>query len=279
MDVRTQVLVNGIWGASGSLPSDHGFQVSLGGNHKGYPPSYFYPYENASVALDDLNRKGNEGEYLTDRLAEEAVNFISQNRQNSFFLYLSHYAVHTPMKAKQKLIQKYEQKAKTYKDSIFTNPVYAAMLESIDESVAKVVAHLKQLNLYDSTILIVASDNGGLVRDSGPFTPPTKNFPLRSGKGFNYEGGIKVPLIIRWPPLLEGGTISEQITSSIDFLPTITGMVDLNYNDKNLDGINLMPNISGNKTEERAIFWHYPHYHELGSKPTSGLQERKMEVH
>ena len=223
-------------GGEGSLPQDHGFQKSVGGNHKGFPPSYFFPYRNnGGLALEDLNQSGTKGEYLTDRLTQEAVQFIGNHQDKPFFLYLSHYAVHAPLQAKDSLIVKYRQKQRTFPDSIFSNPVYAAMLESLDQSVVAIVEQLKALNLYDNTLLIFASDNGGLVGGTGPDMPPTTNIPLRSGKAFLYEGGIRVPLIIRWPGVTSGRSISEQLTSSVDFFPTLLDIVGVPYDSSSVE--------------------------------------------
>lgn len=260
-------------GGQGSLPQDHGFQVSIGGNHKGYPPSYFFPYRNNDgLALEDLNRRGEAGEYLTDRLTQEALQFINQQQDQPFFLYLSHYAVHTPMQAPDSLVAKYTQKQRNFPDSVFTNPVYAAMLESLDQSVAAVVRHLKELGLYENTVLIFASDNGGLVGQAGSNTPPTTNAPLRSGKAFLYEGGVRVPLIIRWPGVTAGGSTTDQLTSSVDFFPTLLEMVGASYDSSSVDGISLAQHLRNQVVFERALYWHYPHYHKQGSRPAGAVR-------
>lgn len=259
-----------------STPKQHGFDVSIGGNHKGFPPDYFYPYvrESSGLELEDLNRNGKKGEYLTDRLTDEALQFIQKNREKPFMLYLSHYAVHTPMQAKENIIKKYKKKAASMPDSVFRHPVYAAMLESLDQSVGAVVQKLKELKLYEDTVIIFASDNGGLIgRKDTPL--PTTNAPLKSGKAFLFEGGIRVPLIIRWPGITQEGSLSEQVTSSVDFFPTLLDMVGIDYEQSKIDGISMTDHLKSGDLTERAVFWHYPHYHKQGSKPSAAIRSGK----
>jgi len=261
-------------GGTESTPKHHGFDVSIGGNHKGFPPDYFFPYvrESSGLALEDLNRNGKKGEYLTDRLTDEALRLIDNHKEKPFLLYLSHYAVHTPMQAKEDLLAKYRKKAASMPDSVFKKPVYAAMLESLDRSVAAVIKKLKALNLYEDTIIIFASDNGGLIgRSARP--SPTTNAPLKSGKAFLFEGGIRVPLIIRWPGKTKAGAISEQLTSSVDFFPTLLDMAGIAYEPSKIDGISLTDHLKSNVVEDRAVFWHYPHYHKQGSKPSAAIRK------
>ena len=261
-------------GGKGSLPPDHGFQLSRGGTHRGFPPSYFFPYRrDDGLALDDLNQHGGAGEYLTDRLTEEAIKFVKDNQSKPFFLYLSHYAVHTPMQAKDPLIQKYQNKEINFSDSVFTNPVYAAMLESLDQSVARVVQSLKELSLYNNTIIVFASDNGGLVGEAGAHTPPTSNAPLRSGKAFLYEGGVRVPLIIRWPSVTLSGSVSKQLTSSVDFYPTLLDILGIDHDRSAVDGASLANHLRIQTVEDQTIFWHYPHYHQQGSRPAGAVRQ------
>ncbi|HEA30695.1 MAG TPA: sulfatase [Leeuwenhoekiella sp.] len=263
-------------GGKESTPKQHGFDISIGGNHKGIPPDYFFPYvrESSGLELEDLNRNGKKGEYLTDRLTDEALQFIEQNKEKPFMLYLSHYAVHTPMQAKENMIKKYQKKAASMPDSVFKNPVYAAMLESLDQSVGAVVKKLKKLDLYGNTVLIFASDNGGLI-GRGDTPSPTTNAPLKSGKAFLFEGGIRVPLIIRWPGTTKKGSISEQLTSSVDFFPTLLDMADIDYEPSKIDGIPLTDNLKTGAINDRAVFWHYPHYHKQGSRPSAAIRKGK----
>ncbi len=155
---------------------------------------------------------GEDGEYLTDRLTDESIRFIQRNKDRPFFLYLPHYAVHTPIQAQKPLIEKYEAKLKT--DSSQFNAAYAAMIESVDRSVGRIMDTLNQLGLDENTVVIYTSDNGGL-------SPVTRNHPLREGKGYVYEGGIRVPLIVRWPGRIKAGTVSDVPVIGTDLYPTI----------------------------------------------------------
>lgn len=263
-------------GGKQSTPKHHGFDVAIGGNHKGFPPDYFFPYvrKSSGLELEDLNKNGKDGEYLTDRLTDEALRFIDQNKEKAFMLYLSHYAVHTPMQAKVAIVKKYEEKATRMPDTVFKNAVYAAMLQSLDESVGAVIKKLKELKLYENTIIIFASDNGGLIgRSTQP--SPTTNAPLKSGKAYLFEGGIRVPLIIRWPGITKEGSVSEQVTSSVDFFPTLSDMTGIVYEPSKIDGTSLTGHLKSGLTKERPIFWHYPHYHKQGSKPSAAIRKGK----
>ena len=251
----------GKWHLGGEqfYPDKQGFDVSVGGTHQGQPPSYFYPYGIATI------QTGREGEYLTDRLTEEAERFIERNREKPFFLYLSHYAVHTPLTAKQELIAGYEAKAGSGQDG--ANPVYAAMVHSVDESVGRIMAKLREFGIADRTIVIFTSDNGGLAR-------VTSNAPLRAGKGTLYEGGLRVPMIVRWPGAVKAGSTCEAPVTSADFCPTILGAAGVKRDPLHVvDGVSLMPllrQIGG--LDRKAIFWHYPHYHPGGATPGGAVR-------
>src|SRR4051812_27623375 len=155
-----------------------------------------------------------DGKSLTDRLTPEAEKFIQQNRQQPFFLYLAHYAVHIPLMAKPELQAKYKSDGKPGEQN---NPVYAAMIESMDDSVGRILAKLEELQLTRQTLVLFTSDNGGLCVTEGPNTPATINAPLREGKGYLYEGGIRVPLLVKWPGVAKAGSINASPVSSIDF--------------------------------------------------------------
>ena len=154
-----------------------------------------------------------KGQYLTDREGDEAVGFIRKHKDQPFFLYLAHYAVHTPIQAKKEVTTKYTPK----RDAGLKNPAYAAMVESVDDAVGRVMKTLDELSLTEKTLFIFTSDNGGLDNRGSP----TENAPLRSGKGYAYEGGIRVPLIIRWPGKVKPGTTSSEPVTSVDYFPTI----------------------------------------------------------
>ncbi|UCD28375.1 MAG: sulfatase, partial [Planctomycetota bacterium] len=209
-----------------------------------------------------------QGEYLPDRLAEEAVQFIKNNQDKPFFLYLAHYAVHIPIQAKKPMIAKYRAKPKPA--GCQDNPIYAAMVESIDRSVGRILKTLEQLGIDDRTVVIFTSDNGGLSVQEGPNTPPTCNAPLRGGKGHLYEGGIRVPFIVKWPGVVEPGSTSSVPVCSIDFLPTIVEMAGLKNVETNgsIDGKSIVPLLKQTGGWQRQeLYWHYPHYANQKGRP------------
>ena len=259
-------------GGAGSLPTDHGFDVNIAGDDAGTPYSYFAPY--TSGANGKKNGKtipGLEdapvGEYLPDRLAAEAEKFIDAHKERPFFLYLPHFAVHTPMKAKAEMIAKYGAMPKEPNGSQ-QNPIYAAMMESMDEAVGRVLKRLDEVKLTEKTLVIFTSDNGGLANGNGQIIAPTNNGPLRDGKSQLYEGGIRVPLIVKWPGVTKPGSTSEAIVSSIDLFPTIMDACGVK-SDAKVDGLNLSPALKGGAVPQRdAIYWHFPHYNgNAGAKP------------
>jgi arylsulfatase A-like enzyme len=245
-------------------PTTHGFDRNVAGYHRGQPPSYFSPYR--IPTLED----GPEGEYLTDRECGEALKFIEENRDRPFFLYLTHYAVHTPLQATEEFIDKYE--AKDAGDQPHGNPVYAAMIESVDRSVGRLVSKLDELGISERTVILFTSDNGGLIGNSQRLV--TSNKPLRAGKGSAYEGGVRVPLIIKWPGVVVGGTVSAEPVISMDFLPTLAAMAGVEGEVPGpLDGRSLVPllNQSGDLDRD-ALYWHYPHYHPGGATPHGAMR-------
>ena len=256
-------------------PDKNGFDLNRGGSEQGHPPTYFSPYHLKTL------ENGPIGEYLTDRLTSEAEQFIEKNRETPFFLYLSHYAVHNPQEAKKELIEKYKKKPKPKGAStperenarrVQDRPIYAAMVHSADESVGRIVAKLEELKLSDRTIVIFTSDNGGLSTAEGS---PTSNEPLRAGKGFLFEGGIREPLIVKWPGVVKEGSICDETVCSVDFYPTILDMAGLKPQpQQTLDGVSIVPLLkqSGVLTRD-ALFWHYPHYSNQGGKPGGAIRK------
>ena len=234
-------------------PDKQGFDFNIGGCDFGQPPSYFDPYSRKGQGQIPTLKPRRKGEYLTDREADEAVKFIRRQKDKPFFLYMSHYAVHTPIQGKKNLIDKYKAKKPTNQK----NPTYAAMVESVDDAVGKICSVLDELNLADNTIIFFTSDNGGLMG-------VTSNAPLRAGKGHPYEGGIREPLIIRWPKVIKPGTLSHEPVTSIDYLPTICEAAGvLPPYDRPIDGISIVKHLKSNGTKKlsrEAIFWHFPHY-------------------
>jgi arylsulfatase A-like enzyme len=256
-------------GGKGFEPTKQGFEVNVAGDETGSPRSYFAPFESKNGKMPGLE-KAETGEYLTDRLATEAEKFIEANKGKPFFLYLPHYAVHTPLRAKQSVLDKYKVTPKAGSQS---NPVYAAMVESMDESVGRVLKKLDDLKLSENTLVIFTSDNGGLATTEGGPTGATFNAPLREGKGFLYEGGVRVACIMKWPGKITPGTTTDYAACSIDFFDTILEATSAKSESKR-DGISLLPVIEGGRLRPlgRAHFWHYPHYANQGSRPGGAVR-------
>lgn len=261
-------------GGEGLLPQQQGFGLNLGGDHQGGPLSYFFPYRNRYDTTEHLPglAHGVPGEYLTDRLTGEAVRFLETHREKPFFLYLAHFAVHIPIQAKPELVAKYERKKEGYAG--FANPHYAALLESLDESVGQLVAALKRLDLYRNTIIVFTSDNGGLTVAEGKFTPATTSAPLRGGKGYLSEGGIRVPLLVRWPGVAGAGQTSQVLASGLDFMPTFREMLGQPVHGAGgMDGVSLLPVLrAGRATDREALYFHYPHYSNQGGRPAGAIR-------
>lgn len=282
-------------GGAGASPTDNGFDINRGGGENGFPRSYFSPYKN----IENLP-PGPEGEYLTSRLAEEATDFLSEAARGTdpFLLYLSFYSVHVPLQAPQELIEKYEKKAEKLgiadeagsfdagrERQVWPateeprtvrirqdEAVYAAMVESLDSAVGRVLQKLDALNLRDKTAVIFTSDNGGLSTAEGS---PTSNLPHRGGKGWIYEGGIREPLAIRWPGVTSAGTRCTVPAVSTDFYPTLLEMAGLPAKpDQALDGKSLVPLLRNPfaKFDRGPIFFHYPHYSNQGGFPASAIR-------
>lgn len=223
--------------------------------------AYFYPY----FFLPDLKSEMGQ-EYLTDRLNHEAVDFITRNSQKPFFLYLSHYSVHTKLSGKQAIVSKY--KSKPGAGTTENNPELAAMLESIDEGVGNIVATLKKLGIEKNTLIIFTSDNGGE-------TKVTSNAPLRAGKSTLYEGGIRVPMIACWPEKIKRGLTSDVPVNTLDIFPTLTAITGLPALDAAYDGTDISPLLYGKKTlKARDLFWYYPlnKPHFLGGRSANAVR-------
>lgn len=267
-------------GGPGFYPDRQGFDVNIAGCEKGSPPSYFSPYRNPTLT------DGPPGEFLTDRLTDEAVKFIESSGDRPFFLYLPHHAVHTPLQAKPELVEKYRKKAAMLPKAdtpeflpererqtrqVQNHAVYAAMLQSLDESVGRVVKALEDRRILDNTLVIFTSDNGGLSTSEGS---PTSNVPLRAGKGWHYEGGVRVPLIIHWPGGGRAGTTDDRPVISTDFYPTILDVARLSARPKqHLDGVSMVPGMRAEPPRpERALYWHYPHYGNQGGAPGGAVR-------
>jgi len=270
-------------GPEGYWPENQGFDVNKGGYTAGGPHSYFSPYKNPR--LED----GPKGEQLPHRLAEETVKFIKNHKDQPFLAYLSFYSVHVPLQARKDLIQKYEKKKKEegleprmgredWREVRLnqTHPVYAGMVDAMDQAVGMVLGSLKDAGLDSNTIIFFMSDNGGLSTVNGY---PTSNAPLRDGKGWLYEGGIREPMIIKWPGVTQAGTTNGTPVISTDFYPTILDMAELPpKSEQARDGVSLVPLLKGKKLDRKRIYWHFPHYSPQGGFPGSAVRQGKWKL-
>lgn len=227
----------------GKDPRSQGFDYNLGGNHRG-ANKHFAPYKNPDIP------EGPEGEYLTDRLTTEAIKVVESQKAKPFFLYLPYYAVHTPIQAPDNLIARYKQKKPAPGQS---NATYAAMISSLDTNIGRLMQKLEALKLADNTLVIFTSDNGGIRSIS-------EQTPLRAGKGSYYEGGIRVPLVMRWPAKIKGGTRNATPVTNLDFYPTILETLQLKNKNAIQDGTSLWPVLQGKTLAERPLYWHFPIY-------------------
>lgn len=275
-------------------PREQGFTWMRGVNKAGAPGSYFFPYKGKkkkqAIAFWDVPdlEDGKEGDYLTDGLTDHAISFITENKARPFFLCFAHYAVHTPIQAPQDLVDKYKLKAekldKLDSKSIEErngaktrrrqdNPTYAAMMSNLDSNVGRVLDHLESLKLTKNTIIVFTSDNGGLstVRQIGP----TACLPLRAGKGWTYEGGIRIPTMISWPEKIKPA-VSSTPGITMDFYPTLLELTGLPLRPKqHLDGHSLVSAINGSpdaELENRFLAWTYPHNHGSGHSPSNAIR-------
>nr|WP_295923450.1 sulfatase [uncultured Dyadobacter sp.] len=227
-----------------------GFDQVIGGT--GGTSAYFYPYnKDGKPSPHEGITSGKEGEYLTDRLTDEAVKFLDTHKEKPFFLYLSYFAVHTPIEAKADLIQKYKGKKGT---AYHHNPVYAAMIESADQGIGRVLQQLDALNLAENTLVVFFSDNGGMGA-------VTAQHPLRGSKGMLYEGGVRVPLIVKWPGKTKPGTQTDIPVIGVDFYPTLLEAANIQKPlNTAFDGQSFVPLLLQKQTPTRDIFWHFPAY-------------------
>lgn len=273
-----QTFFAGKWhlGKEGAYPQHQGFDINIGGHDAGAPASYFYPYKKGNDNFRNVPdlKGGQDGEYLTDRLTDETEQFIRQHKDEPFFVYLSHYAVHDPFEAKDSLKQKYQKiindsgidigatkKVKNANQKLYQdNATFAGMIESMDESLGRITKLLDELNLSDNTIIIFTSDNGGDACKMDNRGRSTSNVPLKGGKCWLYEGGIRVPLIVRWPGHIKQGVVTERIVSGVDYYPTIMDLAGLpQKTQQHLDGSSFMVTLLGESNNQRdAAFWHFP---------------------
>ncbi len=246
-------------GADEYLPEKRGFDVNFAGGHWGHHRKMIAPHP----VLPIPNAK--PGDYLTDRLAAESERFIEANRNQPFFLYLPLYAVHSPIEGRPDLVAKYEKRRDP---SGRNNAHYAAMVEGVDQCVGRLVAKLEELGLTERTVFFFFSDNGGVERLAF-------NGGFRRGKGWVYEAGIREPLIVKWPGVVEAGAVCETLVSSVDFYPTILEMTGVADADGHFsDGLSLVPLLKGTGVPDRdTLYWHYPHYSNAGSPPAGAIRQ------
>jgi arylsulfatase A-like enzyme len=265
-------------GGPGFYPESQGFDINKGGFEKGSPMGgYYSPYKNPRLS------DGPKGEYLTDRLTDETITFIEERDQyKPFAVFLSFYNVHTPIQPNLKHIDYYKEKLKAYTDnktktdmegdaiSVLNqrNADYASMVHSTDENIGKLISFLKQKNLYDNTLIIFTSDNGGLSTQEK--VAPTSTKPLRAGKGWLYEGGIRIPQLIKFVNQKQQDLNNIPVVS-YDLFTTIVNHLKLDYLDEKKDGIDLS-NLSQEKNNRDYILWHFPHYHGSLWKPGSAIR-------
>lgn len=271
-----------------SLPTDHGFDINQGGYEKGGPYSggYFSPFNNEYMT----DYEDEKGMSLSMKLAKETSNFIKANKDSSFFAYLSFYAVHSPIQTSKKKWEKYRNKAEAqgineigfemervlparkYQD----NPVYAGLIEQVDDAVGSVMQTLKELNLDKNTIVVFTSDNGG-VTSGDNFS--TNQLSLRGGKGYQWEGGVRVPYFVHVPWMNQEGQEITTPVSGVDFYPTLLDLVGINNNTNHpVDGVSLRPLLEGGSISPRPLFWHYPHYGNQGGEPCSIIREETWKL-
>jgi arylsulfatase A-like enzyme len=266
-------------------PQNRGFDVNIGGYSRGGPytgKKYFAPFENPQMKVESP-----AGDHLPDRLARDTASFIEENKERPFLAYLSFYSVHTPLMGRPDLVEKYKQKSAAIVGEEFADEeqvfgdaprqvrilqrhaVYAAMVEAMDQAVGKVLKQLDDSGVADNTIVVFTSDNGGLSSSEGS---PTSNLPLRGGKGWVYEGGIREPWIIRYPGVTKPGSVSSQPICSIDLFPTIAAAAGIKV-EHPIDGIDIRPALDGGALNRQSLFWHYPHYSNQGGIPGGAIRE------
>jgi len=254
---------------AGTEPTDQGFDVS-----HSQPPGtkgYFLPQ-------DSLSQNGTN--YLTDYLTDKACQFIRDSQSEPLFLYFGYNVPHTPIQGREDLVKYFT--AKVNPEAIHNNPTYAAMVASLDESVGRLVKELEEANLIENTVIIFTSDNGGLTERNGKHDGFTENLPLRRGKGSAYEGGVRVPTIVRWPGVTPSNQVCHEPVMTIDYFSTIAEISGASHS-LTPDGKSLVPLLRDpSHTLDRSLYWHYPHYHAGGDSPYSAIRRgdfRLIEFH
>lgn len=267
-------------GGKGNLPTDHGFDINKGGWDKGSPAGgFFAPFRNPN--LKDHER----GENLTMRLAQETADFMKSSQDKPFLAYLSFYAVHAPIQTSEEKWAKYRAKAvemgiaeEGFEDGYFLpmrkhqdNPVYAGLIESMDDAVGLVMQTLKETGLDKNTIVVFTSDNGGVTSGDNY---STTCYPLRGGKGYQWEGGIRIPYVVSVPWMNHQGERNNTPVAGSDFYPTLLDLAGVEIpQEAIIDGQSIVPVLKGETIAERPLFWHYPHYGNQGGRPASIIRK------
>lgn len=290
-------------GGDGFLPTDHGFEVNIGGHRNGalYHCGYFAPWAvgwGVPGPLPGL-AEAPDGEYITDRLTDEAIGLIrGRQKKTPFFLHLSHYAVHLPIQSPPKLVEKYDAKAERLgldrvesvipgemhpalncpdvhieRRIIQSHPGYAAMIENLDWNIGRVFDALDAEGIAEDTLVVFLSDNGG--SSTGRREAPTSNLPYAEGKGWSEEGGLRIPLLVRWPRRIPARRVADEVVWQCDLFPTCLAAAGLPPEpDRHVDGINILPILTEGTPVERApLCWHYPHYSPQGGGPTGAIRD------
>ncbi|GAA5221721.1 sulfatase [Membranihabitans marinus] len=259
-------------GPTGYWPLDMGFDENVAGWTHGSPPSHFYPYEDENKKWNPnipTLKDGKVGEYLSDRLTDEAMSFIQRNKNNPFLIYLPYYAVHTPLQAPEDLVKKYKDKQLTKDANPEIDPTYAAMVDKLDQNIGRLIDKLEAEGITENTVVIFTSDNGAEEGSSDMQQ-------YRAGKGHLYEGGLRVPFIMKWPNHIKANSINENRTRSEDVFTTIADIVGYELDDNmNIDGVSLVSQFNGESgqelEDERDMFWYYPHYAPQGNSPGGSI--------
>jgi arylsulfatase A-like enzyme len=252
-------------------PTDHGFDVS-----------YSKPAGTKGYILKQGSFSESGSNYLTDAFTDKACQFIDESKSNPFFLYFAYNVPHTPIQGRKDLVEYFQKKVD--RSATHRNPTYAAMVASLDESVGRVLAQLKKNNLTEKTVIVFTSDNGGLTQRYGKHDGFTENLPLRRGKGSAYEGGVRVPAIVRWPGVTKAGQVCDEPIMTTDYFPTILEMAAAQpESTASIDGRSIAPLLKDVNAElDRNLYWHYPHYHAGGDGPYSAVRSdnfRLIEFH
>lgn len=278
-------------------PEEHGFEVNIGGCSWGHPAKgYFSPW-----GIENLKEEVPDNTYLTDYLTDKALELIrNTKKEEPFFLYWSHYAVHTPIQAKKEDIRRFEEKSRRMKLDQVTACVegenfpcwhkkgervvrrlvqsdiaYAAMIWNLDWNVGRLTEALKEKGIYEDTVIVFTSDNGGLSTAEGS---PTCNAPLSEGKGWGYEGGVRVPMIVKGPGIPACRWCDTPVTTP-DWYPTLLEMAGIRPDRRQCaDGLSLVPLLRGEQIPERPIYWHYPHYGNQGGTPVAAVRRGKYKL-